>query len=223
MSRDQDDFQRARRPEQKLLRQTAILEAALRLAQREGIRDISLADIASEVGMHKSALLRYFETREDIYLRLGVDAWRDWSDVLAAKLKSLATGDVQGIGEAFGTTLDDRPFLCDVFTHASLNLERNVSVENLFGFKLAAHLSIKSMAAAVRVILPDLSEGDAQEIVGAVSAVAASLRQIAHPPPAVAQVYAEHPELALGYDDFAATVARFTETIILGTRARNQI
>jgi AcrR family transcriptional regulator len=221
MARDQDDFQRARRPEQKRLRQAAILEAALRLAKREGIRNISLADIASEVGMHKTALLRYFETREDIYLRLGVDAWRDWSDVVVAKLKALATGDVDGIAATFGNTLSERPFLCDIFIHASLNLERNVSVENLFGFKLAAHTSIKAMANALRVVLPDIPESDAEEIVGSVSAVSAALTQIVHPPPSAAQLYAEHPELAFGYTDFAATMARFMVTMILGTRARN--
>ncbi len=29
--------------------------------------------------MHKSALLRYFETREEIFLRLTADGWREWS------------------------------------------------------------------------------------------------------------------------------------------------
>ncbi len=221
MARDQEDFQRARRPEQKRQRETAILEAALQLAMREGIRNISLADIASQVGMHKTALLRYFETREDIYLHLAIDAWRDWADVLSAEIKSLATGDIQGVAEAFGRTLHERPFLCDIFTHSPLNLERNVSVETLFGFKLAAFTSLRALATSVRVVLPDLLEDDAVEIVGAVTAVAAALWQIVHPPQAVAQLYVEYPELAHSYNDFPATVTRLTETLILGVRARH--
>jgi AcrR family transcriptional regulator len=221
MARDQDDFQRARRPEQKQLRQAAILDAALQLAIREGIRNISLADIAGEVGMHKTALLRYFETREEIYLRLAIDAWQDWANVLSAKLKSLATGDVQGVAHEFGQTLHDRPFLCDIFTHSSLNLERNASVEALFGFKLAAFAAVRALGDAVRVVLPDLSHDDSEEIVGAVTAIAAALWQIVHPPQAVADLYAEKPELAHSYNDFVATIARFTETLILGMRARN--
>lgn len=220
MARDQDDFQRARRPEQKRQREAAILDAALKLAVREGIRNISLADIASEVGMHKTALLRYFETREDIYLHLAIDAWQDWADVLGAEIKSLATGDVLGVAEAFGRTLEDRPFLCDLFTHSPLNLERNVSVQTLFGFKLAAFTSIRALSTAVRVVLPDLTEDDATEVVGAVTAVAAALWQIVHPPQGVAQLYTEHPELAHNYSDFPATITRLTETLILGMRAR---
>ena len=221
MARDQDDFQRARRPEQKRQREAAILDAALKLAVREGIRNISLADIASEVGMHKTALLRYFETREDIYLHLAIDAWQDWADVLGAEVKSLATGDVLGVAEAFGKTLADRPFLCDIFTHSPLNLERNVSIQTLFGFKLAAFTSLKALSTALRVVLPDLTENDATEVVGAVTAVAAALWQIVHPPQGVAQLYADHPELAHNYTDFPATITRLTETLILGMRARH--
>jgi AcrR family transcriptional regulator len=47
---------------------------------------VSLADIAARVGIHKSALLRYFETREQIFLELTAAAWRDWAQALHAGL-----------------------------------------------------------------------------------------------------------------------------------------
>lgn len=46
--------------------------------------------IADEVGMHKSAMLRYFETREDIFLRLTTTAWHDWSAEARDRLKETA-------------------------------------------------------------------------------------------------------------------------------------
>jgi AcrR family transcriptional regulator len=220
MARDQEDFQRARRPEQKRQRETAILHAARELALREGIRNISLADIAGEIGMHKTALLRYFETREEIYLRLADEAWQDWATVLGAELKALPLGDIQGVAEAFGRTLNDRPFLCDVFTHASLNLERNVSVTTLLNFKLSAYTAVRALSNAVRVPLPDLAENDSLDLVGAVAAISAALWQIVHPPQQVEQIYAENPTLSLGFNDFVATIARFVETLLLGMRAR---
>src|ERR1700733_15534076 len=72
-------YQRARRPEQKTERRDAILAAAHELALRDGVRAVSLADIAARVGIHKSALLRYFETREQIFLELTARAWREWT------------------------------------------------------------------------------------------------------------------------------------------------
>jgi AcrR family transcriptional regulator len=220
MARDRGDFQRARRPEQKRQRETAILEAARELALREGIRNISLADIAGEIGMHKTALLRYFETREQIYLRLGDEAWQDWADTLGPQLTALPAGDIRGIGEAFGRTLNDRPFLCDVFIHSPLNLERNVSVESLLNFKLSAYTAVRTLANAVRVVLPDLSDEDSLDLVGAVTAIAAALWQVVHPAPEVTQIYVENPTLALNYHDFVATIARFVETLALGMHAR---
>src|SRR6201985_2695526 len=81
-----DSYQRARRPEQKLERRDAILGAARELALRDGVRAVSLADIAARVGIHKSALLRYFETREQIFLELTAAAWREWTAALHAEL-----------------------------------------------------------------------------------------------------------------------------------------
>ena len=48
------EFQRARSAEAKQLREEAILEAAAGLGARSGIREVTLTDIAHEVGMHKA-------------------------------------------------------------------------------------------------------------------------------------------------------------------------
>src|ERR1700722_18306010 len=69
-------FQRARSSAAKRLREVAILDAARRLGAERGIRQVTLTEIAEAVGMHKSALLRYFETREEIFLRLTGAGWR---------------------------------------------------------------------------------------------------------------------------------------------------
>ena len=59
--------------------------------RERGIRQVTLTEIAEEVGMHKSALLRYFETREEIFLRLTAEAWQEWSGALRAELGVLIT------------------------------------------------------------------------------------------------------------------------------------
>src|ERR1700688_1590795 len=73
-----ETFQRARRPEQKQQRQEAILSAARELALRDGVRAVSLAGIAAMARIDKSALLRYFETREQIFLELTAREWGPW-------------------------------------------------------------------------------------------------------------------------------------------------
>src|ERR1700744_906315 len=88
-----ETYQRARRPEQKLERRDAILGAARELARQGGVRTVSLADIRARVGIHKSALLRYFETREQIFLELTAQAWPEWSAGLHAALDEVESAD----------------------------------------------------------------------------------------------------------------------------------
>jgi AcrR family transcriptional regulator len=221
MARDQGDFQRARRPEQKRLRETAILQAARELALREGVRNISLGDIAAEVGMHKTALLRYFETREEIYLQLATEAWRDCAEALAPEIEALPPGDVTGVATAIANALDTRPLLCDLLTHASLNLERNVSISTVLPFKLAAITAMKELSNAVRSVLPELTEQDGDDLMGSVAAIAASLYQATRPPPTLAKLYRENPTLAHAYHDFVPTIIRLVEILVLGMRARH--
>lgn len=220
MARDDEDFQRARRPEQKRQREAAILEAARRLAVRDGVRNISLGDIAADVGMHKTALLRYFGTREEIYLNIATEAWQEWAHALAADLGELAPGDIRGIAAAFATSLKERPLLCDLFTHAPLNLERNVSLTAVITFKLAALTGVKLLTIAVRKLLPELTEDDGNELLVGVTTLAAGLWQLSHPPPNVAKLYVDHPAMADTSIEFVSAVSRLTETLTLGLIAK---
>ncbi|MEV1248540.1 helix-turn-helix domain-containing protein, partial [Nonomuraea sp. NPDC049750] len=49
----------------------AILAAARELALRSGVRTVSLCAVAAAVGLAKSNVVRYFGTREEIYLELA--------------------------------------------------------------------------------------------------------------------------------------------------------
>src|SRR6202051_3200491 len=127
---DASDFQRARSPEAKQHREDAILAAARSLGAKRGIRQITLTDIADAVGMHKSALLRYFETREQIFLRLTAEDWREWSAALRAKLeRASGSPTAETVASAFSSTLADRGMFCDLLAQAALTLDRKGSVE----------------------------------------------------------------------------------------------
>jgi AcrR family transcriptional regulator len=171
------------------------------------------------VGVHKTALLRYFETREEIFLRLAADDWRSWVAGMRAALADLAPGDVPGVAAALATTLAERPLLCDLLIHAPLNLERNVSLESVRTFKHAAVGSVVEIAATVRTVLPTLTEEAAFDLVGSLSMIAAGLWQIGHPTPTLLELYAEEPELGHENLPFVPTMTRFAETYIKGLLA----
>jgi AcrR family transcriptional regulator len=209
-------FQRARSPERKAQRREAILDAAAAIALRDGIRAVSLADIASAVAIHKSALLRYFATREEIYLELGRRAWRAWAGALEASLPALAAGDAAGVSAQLAASFADRPLLCDLLPHAALNLERHATLEAIRAYKLDSIGSVRRVAAALAAPLPQLDADARGELVSCTALLAGSMWQIATPPPALAELYAADPELGHAIVDFAPLLAQRIATLIAG-------
>jgi AcrR family transcriptional regulator len=211
-------FQRARSPEHKLERREAILAAARQLALRDGVRAVSLGDIAAAVGIHKSALLRYFETREQLFLELAAREWREWSaalvDSLAGVSGSAAVIDGAAVADAVAESFGERPLLCDLIPHTALNLERNSSVAAVREYKLVSLGSVGAIAEAVRRALPTLSEDDSREFVSTVTSLAGATWQIANPPPALAELYRTDPELARACYELVPRLRR-TGTVIL--------
>jgi len=187
---------------------------------RKGVRNVSLADIAAEVGVHKSALLRYFETREEIYLHLTAEGWQDWVDGMRGDLAQLPVGSVTGVAQLIARTLADRPLLCDLMTHAPLTLERNVSLEAVRSFKLAALAALADITEQIRRVLPPLTDADVMDLVGAVTAIAAGLWQTTHPPAALVALYAEDPRLGHAQVEFTPSLQRLSEVVLTGLLAR---
>ncbi|MFD6447392.1 TetR family transcriptional regulator [Promicromonospora sp. NPDC060204] len=223
------DFQRARSPEAKLLREAAILDAARRLGSERGIREVTLTDIASAVDMHKSAMLRYFETREEIFLRLTAEGWQDWAPALAARVRTLARPDVDGaadaadasniadaVAAAFASTLAERGMFCDLLAQTPLNLERNVSVEKVREFKLVTRDGLGQIVPAVRAALPALTEQDGVDLVAAATSMAGTFHQIATPGPEVAALYRSDPRLAHALVEVEPRLSRILGAMLRG-------
>src|ERR1700737_3482519 len=192
---DASDFQRARSPEAKQHREDAILAAARSLGAKRGIRQITLTDIADAVGMHKSALLRYFETREQIFLRLTAES----------------------VASAFSTTLAERGMFCDLLAQAPLNLERNVSLEAVRSFKLVTHHEVDAIVEVMRRLLPGLTELSCIDVVATATSLSGAFWQMANPPPEVAALYRSDPRMAHAVFEIEPRVRRVLTAMLKGT------
>jgi AcrR family transcriptional regulator len=211
-----ETFQRARRPEQKEQRREAILAAAAELAERDGVREVTLSDIARAVGIHKSALLRYFETREQIFLELTERAWGDWREATTTALAEVAPGDADAVATALAQSFVARPLLCDLIPHTALNLERHASIEAVHAYKLTSLGAVATVAKALARPLPDLDAEARRELGSAVALLAGSMYQIATPPPPLAELYKREPKLGHSLLDLDARLTRATRVVIAG-------
>jgi AcrR family transcriptional regulator len=215
------DVHRARSAEAKQQREQAILDAAARLGTERGIRQVTLTDIAQAVGMHKSAMLRYFETREQIFLKLTAAGWHDWSADLRGRLSQLEPGAEPAlIATAFAETLTSRPMFCDLLAQAPLNLERNVSLESVRSFKLATLEEVDAITAEL-ARLCDLTKQQAVDVIATATSLAGALWQMATPGPEVQALYRSDPRLAHAVVDVGPRLTRILTSLLEGLHSAN--
>ena len=210
--------QRARSAAAKQQRERAILDAARSLGTERSVREVTLTDIAAAVGMHKSAMLRYFETREQIFLALTAEGWEDWSAALRARLSELTDGDPGTVAAVLAQSLVVRPFFCDLLAQAPLNLERNVSLESVYEFKTVVLGEVAAVATELCRTLA-ISERSAIDVIATATSMAGALLQMAAPGTRLRTLYETHPELAHALVDVEPQLTRVLAALLNGMQS----
>jgi AcrR family transcriptional regulator len=189
-------FQRARRPEQVAARRAAILAAAAEMLRERQVQDISLRELADRVGLAKSNVLRYFDSREAIFLEVLDRTWTAWLDGLTLDPGRARAGYAREtrVATAIAASLTAEPLLCDLFSAMAAVLERNISLDVARDFKTRFTASTARLAALVRAAVPALDEPAATHFASAVVVLVAGLWPYANPTEVVATAAAE-----LGY------------------------
>ncbi|NMO51456.1 TetR/AcrR family transcriptional regulator [Actinoplanes sp. TBRC 11911] len=208
-------MQRARSAEAKQQREQAILAAARELAVARSVREVTLTDVAAVVGMHTSAMLRYFETREQIFLALTVEGWVEWS----AWLRPNLTSD-HDAAAVIAQSLAARPLFCDLLAQAPMNLERNVSLKSVYESKVAILEQVGLITHHLENVL-DITEQQALDLASTATSMAGALWQMSvKPGTMLAELYTAHPELRAGVE-VGPWLSRIIATMIDGMRHRN--
>jgi AcrR family transcriptional regulator len=152
-------FQRARRPEQLAARRSAILAAARAALESRRVDEVTLGDISEGVGLAKSNVLRYFDSREAIFLELLDEECRAWLADLEdgfgqPRARKAAYANEIRIADTIAVTLADRPLMCELLGAMAGVLERNISVEFARDFKVRAMQNIAALSGLVGRQLP---------------------------------------------------------------------
>jgi AcrR family transcriptional regulator len=217
-------FQRARSAEQRELRREAILDAAAAMLAEMPVAQVSLNELSRRVGLAKSNVLRYFESREAVLLELLDRAWQEWFVELRQSL-GVGPGAPAERGDqlaaALAASLASRPVLCDLACAQAAVLERNVSPEVAARYKRAAIANLNALARLVLARLPELGGHDAFRLAAATVMVISGLWPLAQPSPAMLAAYEADPALAAMRVDFAATLREVLEVLISGLLARS--
>jgi len=210
---------RARSVAAKQQREQAILDAARSLATERSVREVTLTDIAAAVGLHKSAMLRYFETREQIFLALTAEGWRDWTTAVRGSMAELPRPAPDTVAAVMAAALVARPLFCDLLAQAPLNLERNVSLDAAYEFKTHALGAVAAVSADLQQLL-GIGERAAGDVIATATGMAGALWQMAAPGTNLRALYESRPELAHAVVDVEPRLTRILTALLTGVSAR---
>lgn len=206
------DFQRARSPEQRAERRRVILGAAVDLLGEMPLSEISLRELARRVGLSKTNVVRYFETREAVFFALLNQSIEEW---LTALPPELPEGSPTDVADALARSLAARPLVCELWSALGVELERNISAATARDFKLANGELQARLATLLTDRIPALTAPAAREFVALTILLVAGLWPFANPAPAVAEAL-QDPRLARSRVDFAARLGRALQVAITG-------
>ncbi|MER8188303.1 TetR family transcriptional regulator [Kitasatospora sp. NPDC094015] len=218
-------FQRARSEEQRESRRRDILAIAAAMLDEMPVATVSLNELSRRVGLAKSNVLRYFESREAVLLELLDHAWKEWSADLPDLLTvGIGAGDPVNVrGEQFAAavtaSLAERHVLCDLLSAQAGVLEHNVSPEVAARYKKAAVANVGDLAALARVHLPELGDR-ADHLAASTVMVIGAVWTHARPSQAMLAAYEADPTLAGLKMNFAASLRQMLATLVAGTLAR---
>lgn len=140
-------------------RRAAILDVARAMLAEKAVADISLRELSDRVGLAKSNVLRYFDSREAIFLEVLDEEFTAWLADLDSRLgrprdrKANYANEIR-VATAMADSLVDRKLLCELFGSMASVLERNISREFARDFKSRAMAKIGGLAELVARHLP---------------------------------------------------------------------
>ncbi|MDT5243914.1 MAG: hypothetical protein QOD36_1290 [Mycobacterium sp.] len=140
-------------------RRSAIMTTAREMLTEKNLADISLRELSGRVGLAKSNVLRYFDSREAIFLELFDEEFHAWLTDLDARLgkprvrKAGYATEVR-VATTMAASLVEAELLCELLASMAVVLERNISGEFARGFKARAMANVAAVGELVARQLP---------------------------------------------------------------------
>jgi AcrR family transcriptional regulator len=187
---------------------------------------LSLNELSRRVGLAKSNVLRYYESREAILLELLDTEAQAWLVDLDRSAPRSADGPFRErsgrLVAAVAATVEARPVLCDLISAQSAVLERNVSTEVVLRHKRSMHEMVGEIARIVTTLLPELTADDGLEFASVTILAVAAAWPHSTPTEALRAAYDADPAIAELHMSFSDIVSRTLILTLAGLRSERE-
>ncbi len=220
-------FHRARSEEQRAVRRQSILDTAAGMLDEMPVAAVSLNELSRRVGLSKSAVTLYFESREAVLLDLLSEAaaryraetagtFAEWADPSAP-----VPVRVRQVAARLAATFAAHPMLCELLSVQHAILEHNISVEVATRYKRSSRDAIRWLAEQLRDLLPELDDERALRAAHMVIILVGALWTRSRPAPSLLAAFQADASLAFMHPAFAeafeAAIATFLRGLIAET------
>ena len=143
------------------VREEEILNACEKLYEKKNFRDVTIKDIGAETSFSRPSIYNYFQTKEEIFLKLFEREYLLWCKDLE-KIKEEDTKAVE-LPKKLAMSLEKRTLMLRLLSVNLYDMEENSRVERLVEFKKAYCASVEAFEVLLQKALPDQSEQERRE------------------------------------------------------------
>lgn len=189
------------------------------------VASLSLNELSRRVGLAKSNVLRYFESREAVLLELldraAANFLKDFGDADTEDLDVDRPPQLRArsLAHALAASFAAQPLLCELLSAQAGVLEHNVSTEVAIRYKQGARESLTDLASLIKQALPELDTQRAAHAAALITILVGALWTHSHPAPAVTAAYEVDPTLALLQTCFSTSLEDAAGTVLIGALA----
>lgn len=184
--------QRAISPTQKAERRRAILDIALELNNYKSFSEINMSEIAKKAGIAKGTLFLYFNTKEELFLTLAMDAYQKWFEATDSGIERLLqakiTNSIDEIIKVFHASFNLSPILIKLIGIVGSVLEQNISYSSALNFKLTLIKNTVHTGSLLEQYFTFLKPGEGVNLLLRIQALAIGFQNLAEPAPIVREV-----------------------------------
>jgi AcrR family transcriptional regulator len=193
------------------------------------VSEMSMNELSSRVGLAKSNVMRYFESREAVLLDLLDTTARDWLEVTIGRFAGTvyasmpAPQRVEAVAAELAASFADWPMLCELISVKASVLDRNVSTEVALRYKRGVRDGLVGFGALLEELLPELGPDQSVPAARMIILLVGALWPRTHPPQAVMDAYSADPEIAFLHQDFTEALRDALGVALFGFVARRVI
>ena len=138
------------------VREEEILNACERLYEKMNFKEVTLKEIGAETTFSRPSIYNYFQTKEEIFLRLFEREYLLWCYDLERIGAEAAKADE--LPEKLARSLEKRTLMLKLLAVNLYDMEENSRIERLVSFKIAYGKSVALLDLILKTAFPEKDE-----------------------------------------------------------------